>query len=275
MKKLMITAAAALCATLAVNAEGVESGIVGYNTVTVNKEWSIFAVNFEGVSGGSLTIQEAFPVQEGMTKGMTILDADQIQVMKSEGGYKTYYLSNGKYKQMGQEKYDATIDGKWRDAEVSARTPATAPLAPGQAFWYKAKAYATPYTLTVAGAVPDDPSVTITINKEWSHIANPYPFELSLNDGIGCQTGMTKGMTLLDADQIQIPKADGGYKTYYLSNGKYKQMGQEKYDAAIDGKWRDAEVSARTPTDAAISVGQGAWYKRAGSDDFEFVILGQ
>jgi len=29
MKKLMITAAAALCATLAVNAEGVESGIVG------------------------------------------------------------------------------------------------------------------------------------------------------------------------------------------------------------------------------------------------------
>ena len=33
MKKLMITAAAALCATAAAYAEGVESGIVGYQTV--------------------------------------------------------------------------------------------------------------------------------------------------------------------------------------------------------------------------------------------------
>ena len=247
--------------------------MVGYNTVTVNKEWSIFSVNFESVAGNALTIQEAFPVQEGMTKGMTIADADQIQVLKDGGGYKTYFLSNGKYMQMKVEKYDAAIDGKWRDAEVSARTPADAPLAPGQAFWYKAISFDTPYTLSVAGAVPGDPSSKIIIDKDWCHIGNPYPFALSLNDDIGCREGMTKGMTIADADQIQIPKDEGGYKTYFLSNGKYMQMKVEKYDAAIDGKWRDAEVSARTPSDAKIPVGQGAWYKRAGSAEFEFVIL--
>ena len=273
MKKLMIAATAAFCATVSF-AELASANIVGYNTVTINQEWTILAVNFSQVDGSNLTIQDAFPPQAGMTKGMSISDSDQIQVLKDDGGYKIYYLSNGTYKQMGKEKYDEAIDGKWRDAEVSAREAATAPLAPGQAFWYKSISYSTPYSLTVAGAVPGDPSKKITINKQWNHIANPYPFALSLNDHIGCKEGMTKGMSINDADQIQIPKADGGYKIYYLSNGAYKQMGKDKYDATIDGKWRDAEVSAREPANATIAVGQGAWYKRASSADFEFVILG-
>ena len=86
------------------------ANIVGYNTVTINQEWTILAVNFSQVDGSNLSIQDAFPPQAGMTKGMSTSDADQIQVLKNDGGYKIYYLSNGIYKQMGKEKYDEAID---------------------------------------------------------------------------------------------------------------------------------------------------------------------
>ena len=51
MKKLMITAAAALCATAAAYAEGVESGIVGYqeNTSNSGTGYTMMCPNFLGV----------------------------------------------------------------------------------------------------------------------------------------------------------------------------------------------------------------------------------
>jgi len=240
--------------------------VVGYSTVTVNKEWTIYAVNFEKVSGGDLTIQDAFPYCAGMTKGSQTT-GDQIQVQDGEG-YKIYFMSDGHFKKMGKDTYDANRDGKWI-LTTSQSAPATATLAAGQAFWYKAASYSTPWTMTVAGVVPTAVQKNILVNKAWTHIANPYPVALSLNNGIGFADGMTKG-SQTTGDQIQIQ--DGaGYKIYFLSDGHFKKMGKDTYDANRDGKWI-LSTSQSAATADTIPVGLGAWYKRMGSTDIAITI---
>ena len=59
MKKIMLIAAAA--AGLVAMADGVESGVVGYNTVTIDKQWTIMSVNFTKPDGTAMTIDESFP----------------------------------------------------------------------------------------------------------------------------------------------------------------------------------------------------------------------
>ena len=67
MKKLIL-AAAAMAAGIAM-ADGITStSVVGYNTITINKEYTLLTVNFDDVGGDALTIQKAFPYVEGMTE---------------------------------------------------------------------------------------------------------------------------------------------------------------------------------------------------------------
>ena len=265
MKKLMVAASAALCATVSF-AELASANIVGYNTVTINQEWTILAVNFAKVDGNNLTIQEALPYSEGMTKGKTTT-GDQVQVQNTSGGYDIYYLSDGNFTAKGQTKYYPERDGKW--FKGNATSPATDQLAPGQAFWYGAKGYQTPFSLTVAGSILTSLSKSIVVNQAWTHVANPYPVPLALNDGFAFVEGMTKGKTTT-GDQIQIPNATGGYDIYYLSDGNFTAKGQTKYYPERDGKW--FKGNATTPTTDSIPVGTGAWYGRKGDSDFTVTI---
>ena len=168
-------------------------------------------------------------------------------------------MSNGK---SGKATYDTV--GTWV-ANSDATQAATLEMAPGTAFWYGAKNYATPFTVTVAGGVITDVSKTIVINKQYTHIANPYPVALNLNESIGYVSGMTKGQSGA-ADEIQIQNATGGYVTYYMSNGK---SGKATYDT--DAKWV-ANSDATQAANVSIPVGKGAWYVRRGSTDFNLVI---
>jgi predicted phosphohydrolase len=108
------------------------------------------------------------------------------------------------------------------------------------------------------------------INLTWKHIANPYPTDLPLNDGIPYTDGMTKGNNdLATADNIQIQNALGGYDTYYMSNGKNAKGATV---AGLDGKW--AQAGQYTPTTTGmIPVGSGAWYMRRGSTDFTVQVV--
>ena len=118
---------------------GIQSqNIVGYNTVTVNKEWSIFAVNFKTTSDTNLTIQDAFPYVEGMTKG-NALSGDQIQVQKPDGdGYDIFFLSDGNFKKMGKDNYDPAKDGKWFvTSATSTSSPTDAVIPVGKGAWYR------------------------------------------------------------------------------------------------------------------------------------------
>ena len=121
MKKIMLIAAAA--AGLVAIADGVESGVVGYNTVTIDKQWTIMSVNFTKPDGTAMTINEAFPYVAGMSQG-TSGAGDEINIQNAEGGYDTYYLSNGK---VGKATYDTV--GKWV-ADADSTKAATVPLPP-------------------------------------------------------------------------------------------------------------------------------------------------
>ena len=258
MKKIMIAATAALWATVGA-ADAIESAnVVGYNTVTIDKQWTILAVNFTKTDGSNYTINEAFPYVEGMTQG-AMGAADEIQIQNAAGGYDTYYMANGR---VGKNTI-AAIVGKW--VKNGTSVAATAEMAPGTAFWYKAQNFATPFNVTVAGGVVTDASKKLTVKATWTHIANPYPVPLNLNESIGYVEGMTQG-AMGAGDEIQIQNSEGGYDTYYMANGR---VGKNTITAIV-GKW--VKNGTSVAADAAIPVGKGAWYKRQGATDFEMVI---
>ena len=216
------------------------------------------SVNFTKPDGTAMTINEAFPYVEGMTQGASG-SGDEIQIQNTTGGYDTYYMSNGK---VGKSTISEIV-GKW--VKDGTSTIADRAMNPGTAFWYKAQNYSTPFNVTVAGGVITDVSKTIAIEKTWTHIANPYPVALNLNESIGFVSGMTQGASG-SGDEIQIQNTTGGYDTYYMSNGK---VGKSTISEIV-GKWvKDGTAEA---ANASIPVGKGAWYKRQGSTDFNLTI---
>ena len=251
MKKLMLgLAIAAVGSAFAVES----ANIVGYNTININKEYTLLAVNFDDVTGEALDIQKAFPYTTGMTKGLTVDNGDNIQIMTTDGGYETYFLSNGHYGK-GGASYDESLDGKW--SAPGSNAVASRGLASGTTFWYLARGGKTsPFTMTVAGAVSNSESETYTINKAYTLIGSPYPCEVAINGGIEV-TGGTKGLTVDNGDNIQIMNDEGGYDTYFLSNGHYGKGGAS-YDEGLDGKWSTPGSNAAT-TDKFPS-GKGAFY---------------
>ena len=260
MKKL-VTAACALAAGLAL-AEVESANIVGYTTATLSQQWTILGVNFTAVDGSNIKIQDAIPYVDGMTKGAAAAAADQIQIQNASGGYDTYFMSNGKNAKGGTV---ANLEGKWAKGGTTTATEDT--IAPGTAFWFFRQTATAPLTVKVAGGVSVLASYDKQINQAWKHIANPYPTDLPLNDGIPYVSGMTKGAAAAAADQIQIQNASGGYDTYYMSNGKNAKGGTV---TGLEGKW--AKMGTTTKTTDSIPAGKGAWYGRKGDTDFEITI---
>ena len=206
------------------------------------------------MTGEALDIQKAFPYAEGMTKGLSSESGDNIQIMQNDGGYETYFLSNGHYGK-GGASYNADLDGKW--SLMGKNAVAERGLSSGTTFWYLSRgAKTTPFTMTVAGAVSNSESETYAINKAYTLIGSPYPCDVAINGGIVI-TGGTKGLSTESADNIQIMNDEGGYDTYFLSNGHYGKGGAS-YNEELDGKWSLMGKNAVT-TDKFPS-GKGAFY---------------
>ncbi len=241
-------------------AEVESANMVGYTEVTLTQKNTILGVNYTAVDGSAISLQDAIPYTAGMAKGANTSTADQIQIQTASGGYDIYFMSNGKNAKGGTV---AGLEGKWtKDGQnvASATVPA------GSAFWYIRNTYDTPLTIKIAGGVSLIAQSNKEINLQFKHIANPYPTDLPLNDGIPYVAGMTKGANTSVADQIQIQTASGGYDIYFMSNGKNAKGGTV---AGLEGKWtKDGQNVA----DAAIPAGKGAWFIRKGSADFDLVI---
>ena len=233
--------------------------------MTLNEKWTILGVNFVGTDGAAMTINEAIPYVDGMTKGANINTADQIQIQDGAGGYTIYYMSNGKN---AKSATVAGLEGKW--AKAATYEPSTDTIANGTAFWYcrtTMTAGDPALNITVAGAVSTLASSDKQIGESWVHIANPYPTNLALNDGIPYVEGMTKGANINTADQIQIQDGAGGYTIYYMSNGKNAKSATV---AGLEGKW--AKAAMYEPTSDSIPVGKGAWYNRRGGSEFTITV---
>ena len=214
-----------------------------------------------------MSINEAVPYAEGMVKGSGVTTADQIQIQDGNGGYSIYYMSNGLN---AKGNVVAGLEGKW--AKGGTTTVATDTIKNGTAFWYVRNGWTAEspnLTLTVAGSVCLLASSTKEITETYSHIANPYPTDLALNDGIPFVEGMTKGSGVTTADQIQVQDGNGGYNIYYMSNGLNAKGNAV---AGLDGKW--AKGGTTTATTDVIPVGKGAWFCRKGSNPITLTISG-
>ena len=137
MKKLMFAAAlATVCG--AVQADAISSDIVGYTTLNITKQYTLLTIGFDKVGGGGIDIQDAFPYGDGMTKGLNYTTADNIQIMMSDGGYETYFLSNGHYGK-GGASYNADLDGKWSAPGTNAATTDKFPAGTGAFYLSRSK----------------------------------------------------------------------------------------------------------------------------------------
>ena len=143
----MIAATAALCATVGFSLES--ANIVGYNTVTLTEKWTILGVNFTGVDGNAMSINDAIPYAEGMVKGNAAANADQIQIQDGNGGYKTYYMSNGKDAKGGSV---TGLEGKW--ANIGTTKAATDVIPAGKGAWFCRKG-SEAITLTIANPIAE------------------------------------------------------------------------------------------------------------------------
>ena len=209
---------------------------------------------FKGVASDELTVQQAVPYSDGMTKAMLSANADNLQVMGDDGQYTNYFLSNGQYGKASNPSYNAELDGKWLK---TAGTACTDTIKVGQAFWYVSKAASTtPHSITVAGAVltsTDDPK---TIKETYNLYANPYACDVPLNGNL-IVTGGTKAMLSANADVLQVMGADGQYTNYFLSNGQYGKASNPSYNAELDGKWLK---TAGTACNDSLPAGASFWY---------------
>ena len=253
MKKLMIAATAALCATVGFSLES--ANIVGYKTFNLNAEYTLIGLCFEDVAGGAMDINTAIPYAEGMTKAFSLANADNVQVLGADGGYTTYFLSNGQYGKASAPSYKAELDGKW---VKTAGVECTDKVPSGAAFWYVSRtAKTTPHTITVAGGVVASAATEpVTCIATYTLFGNPYACEVPLNGNV-IVTGGTSALALANADNIQVMGADGGYTTYFLSNGQYGKASAPSYKEELDGTWVKTAGVACTDT---IPVGGAFWY---------------
>lgn len=112
MKKLMITAAAALCASVGFSIES--ANIVGYATDTIaQNKFVIKAIQFEDVKSGKVDVNSVFT-------GFTGVDFDEDSVfmttaprilVQSAGGYDTYYYLNDAYVEADESTKEGWADG--------------------------------------------------------------------------------------------------------------------------------------------------------------------
>ena len=244
MKKLMTACAACVLAGM-VSAQVESVNIVGYNTVNLIAEYTLFALNFENVGGGAMPINDAFPYQAGAMKAGGLNDSDQLQV-RDGAGYIVYRLRS-----------TSVPANSWCR---SGTTPTTDTIATGTAAWYLSRrnpSVSEPLSFQVAGEVANDATKNLTIVSGYNLIANPYPYSVGLNSGIGFQSGMVSG-GLNDSDQLQV--RDGtGYIVYRL-----------RATSSPANSWCR---TGTTPTTDELPIGTAAWYlSRQASGSFQLQI---
>ena len=172
MKKLMITAAAALCATVGFSDGVVSSGIVGYATtptqIAANK-FTLGTASFEGLGKNAVVnIADLLTTTAQPGKYDTMgTSAPQLQVWTGNSYALYYYIDDA------GDNMDET---GWSDVTGYIATSTTAC---GTGYWYKVPQSATSYTLS--GQVLDASTVTKNVTaNHFDLIGNPYPTSLLL-----------------------------------------------------------------------------------------------
>ena len=219
----------------------------------------ILGAQFEQVAGGNSI--------EGLITGVseTALDDDgtfkttaaQIQIPNGIGYTTRYYLADGWYDK-GDDNWARKAG--WCDEDGLI---ATDELTPGEAIWIKDPNGDA--SVTVAGAVPSEDSVSISCPAVFALRANAYPIAITLNTSSMTVTGATAvnldddGEFKLTAPQIQIPNGVGYTTRWYVDDAWYDKGGDDWDQKA---GWCDEDGLLVADV---IPVAQGFWTKGVGS----------
>lgn len=277
MKKVMFTAAAALCATVG----AIESAnTVGYTADPLPENvWKIVASSFESVSGQSIDIQE---FASGFTTTVSFEDANwqetapaiQIQQRDANGNVtgllkKYYYICDAAKDDDGN-----VLAPGWADdygCYLGSDAAEAVTIDPGVAVWFKDPN--TGSTLTLAGQVVGESTATSEATaNQWNLICNPFPTEFSLNSSSITWNGLTTTVSFEDegwqdtAPAIQIQQRDAsGNVTGLLSKYYYICDAAKDDDGNVLAPgWADdygCYLNSDAAADVTVKSGVGFWFK--------------
>ena len=230
MKKLMITAAAALCATLAVNADGVESGIVGYASNNLDDAGGAAAVAPQFTTVGSETgikLKDITPITETST---SLRRKVQIQLLTPFGLTATTYRWEG-------------TGGKTWIAETSTTDIGETEIPAGTGLWVLNTANCAT-TFQTSGAVGTS-DIIQPLNDAGgaAMVGNSFPVAVKLKDIVPSTETST---SLRRKIQIQLLTPFGLTATTYRWEG-------------TGGKTWIAETSTTDVGETEIPAGQAMW----------------
>ena len=230
------------------------ANVVWYSTKAAEQgKFIILGAQFDQVDG-SKALNGLITGVEGVAyddDNLFWTTAAQMQVPSANGYDTYYYLTDGWFDDNGNDGYKPG----WCDA---AGGLVDIELTPAIAQWLRS----TPGNAiaNVAGAVPEDASVSVSCPAVFALRANAYPVPVVLNSDTMTSADIV-GVAYDDnnafwttAPQLQIPSANGYDTYYYLTDGWYDDNGNDGYKPG----WCDA---AGGLVDAEIPVAQGFWTK--------------
>ena len=298
MKKLMIAAAATLCAAVGFSDGITSANTVGYATVTIPAQaMTMIGVQFADVDGTTaISIQDLFkdPLGQGLTGAAAAGNADQL--MYWDPGEASSYITLFLYDSTLTSTAAQARKNKWltstKPTDTSWGTAASQvspkALTSGMGLWLSRKTFGAPITLNMAGgAVKATEGRSITVREGLTMISGgfstgfaPNPDVAGTGDAIDWLTkGCVGAATAANADQLMFwdPNEASSYITLFLYNSTLTSTAAQ----ARKNKWLTSTkptdtswgTAASTPSPKVIPMGRGIWYRRkAGEGSLTFTL---
>ena len=310
MKKLMIAASAALCATVGFS-DVTSANVVGYQKVTIPaQQYTMIGVNFQAVAGGSLSIQDIFPdpLGQGITGSKTAkaagtANADVFMYWDptDKGKYVTLYVCNDtskpdKYNKWCVQTINTSLTTEqqayWgtRDTVVDKNLPA------GQGMWLYRPVYATELQLTMSGAATVAQSglqIPVRGNGGYTMFCTGFTTAfapnpdvagtgpaidwLGISGFVGSKTAKAAGTAGADVLMYWDPTDKGKYVTLYVCNDtskpdKYNKWCVQTINTSLTTEQQASWGTRDTVVSRTIPAGQAVWWMRPSSTDLVVTI---
>lgn len=236
---------------------------MGYNTKAIAQNtYVLTAIQFDGI-GGATTVDKIVSTTDAGTQSWTPQDenvpdweknAATLMIPNAAGNYDYYYYASDGYDDDTGETYAGWCDEFGYIKKNVALTV-------GLGIWVRGNK-TVDSSLTQAGEVPGDSSITTSIGAGYTIIGNPFPTSFDLQDVTTTATA-TKSWNPDDtnvenwernATTIMVPNAAGNYDYYYLASDGYDDDTGETYAG-----WCDEFGYIKK--NVTVPAGMAVWFK--------------
>ena len=235
---------------------------MGYNTKEIAQNaYVLTAIQFDATQGAT-TIDKVLASDTG-TQSWTPQDenvpdweknAATIMIPNDRGTYDNYYYASDGYDEDNDETYAGWCDEYGYIKKNVALTV-------GLGIWVRGnKTVAS--TLTQAGEVPEDSSITTSVGAGYTIIGSPYPMSFDLQDvtttAPATQSWNPDDTNVENWEQnaacIMVPNDRGTYDNYYYASDGYDEDTDETYAG-----WCDEYGYIKK--NVTVPAGMAVWFK--------------